>query len=235
MNLIKAALIVLAVILGFVAAFFVPIAKGNGTVSWTGHGSENVEGCAIGHWIFTGGGNHEIESARLFVDGSPYSMTTQSGRGAFHADAPIGQVVYVEYVGNLGNGRAILTLSHCVTEGTPTPTSTPPAPTGTPAPTVPPTATGTPAPTVPPTATPASTGTPAQPTGTPAQPTNTSTPPIGLPTGTPAPTVTGTPPIIRPPATGSGPEDRGIPGLSIAWLLVAAGLGLVFAGLRTVR
>lgn len=113
-----------------VLAVFATVARAGegGTIPWEGHGSDNLP-CEFGHWVFAAGGNHEVTEATLFVDGEPFEMV-QSGNGAaFHANAPVpalSENVFVEYVGTLGRGNPLLTLSHCINAPSDTPTLVPP-------------------------------------------------------------------------------------------------------------
>jgi hypothetical protein len=104
-------------------------ALADGTVSWTGNGSENNVPCGPTespgfHWVFSPGGNASVTSATLTVNGTEVIAMSQSGMGAWSGDSSGDSMVTsasVAYVGSLGNGNTVLTISHgCYGGGTTT-------------------------------------------------------------------------------------------------------------------
>ncbi len=169
-----------------------PVLANGGVVDWEGNGSDNLPCNGVAQWNFTGG--KDVTSAVLTVNGQNYGMN-QTG-GVWKANVSgLGTEVdaYVTYTGELGNGNAVLTISHCTEDETPDPTNTPVSPTFTPSNTptntqVPPTLTPSNTPTntqVPPTLTPSNTPTntavPDEPTQTPEDPTQTPEEPTQTP------------------------------------------------------
>jgi len=113
-----------------------------GTVSWTGNGTDSVKACAPGvspylHWIFTTAGNASVTSATLTLGGSgsgSYVMT-QNGNGNGNGSWSVYTNYYdlnslsafVTYVGTLGSGNPVLTISSGCYAPTPPPDTTPPS------------------------------------------------------------------------------------------------------------
>ncbi len=141
-------------------ASFPAKAFADGSVPWVGNGSDaglcTGQYAGYNHWIFTTGGNSSVTSATLTVNGAGGYSMTQNGNGSWsvYVLGGLPSSASVAYVGDLGNGNAVLTIS-CL--GAPVPTPTPtgsptPTPTGSPTPT--PTCSPTPTPTGSPTPTP---------------------------------------------------------------------------------
>lgn len=106
------------------------VSHANGTVNWTGQGSDSVKACASGqtpflHWIFTTGGNSSVTAATLTVSGTAsgsgaMTQNGSSGKGSwskYTAYSGTGQPTtstvsaHVTYTGSLGNGNANLVIS----------------------------------------------------------------------------------------------------------------------------
>ncbi len=166
-----------ALITAIVLALAIPTAAfADGTVVWTGHGSDNLPCPGGAHWVLSNA--QGITGATLIVNGNSYGMS-QSGQGSWSADSgALGTSVTASanYTGD-ATGTPQLQLSHC--NAAPTPTNTP-DPTETPTPTNTPTNTPGPSPT--PSNTPTNT------------PTNTPGP---SPTPSNTPEVTSTPPEYK--------------------------------------
>jgi hypothetical protein len=92
----------------------------DGTVPWEGNGSGNNVPCGPEespgfHWIFSPGGNDSVTGATLTVNASETVPMTQSGMGSWSGDSSGSSMVTsasVDYVGTLGNGNPVLTISH---------------------------------------------------------------------------------------------------------------------------
>jgi hypothetical protein len=93
----------------------VGLAHADGTIQWTGHGSENLPCSGGGHWVLAPA--FGIDSATLVVYGTSYTMT-QNGQGSWSADSagPLGlsTTASVNFKGE-GDPRDHLQLSHCLT------------------------------------------------------------------------------------------------------------------------
>jgi hypothetical protein len=114
-------------------AIFPTAAFADGTVNWNTNGAEHNVPCEEGespgfHWIFTtGGGKGDVTDADLFVNGSgPFQMTPNASKTQWDADVVSGKVVsaHVDFKGTLGQGQAVLTISHGCFEEETTTTST---------------------------------------------------------------------------------------------------------------
>ena len=106
-------------------AIFPSAAFADGTVTWTGQGSEHNTPCDRGeqpgfHWVFTvGGGQSAVTSASLTVnDAGPYPMSPNPQKTQWDADVVSGVVVSasVAYVGTLGTGQAGLRIPRVLRE-----------------------------------------------------------------------------------------------------------------------
>lgn len=126
---------VLSILLGIVSLLAIPsMVLADGNVAWTGNGSDastcTVDEAPAGysHWVFTTGGNDSVTGAVLTVDGVDYTMT-QHASGSWYANVPGGvpnDSASVAYVGDLGSGNAVVTIS-CLgsSSSTPEPSVTP--------------------------------------------------------------------------------------------------------------
>ncbi len=109
-----------------VSSFYAAAARADGTVSWTGQGSDSVAACKKGqspylHWIFTTGGRSSVTSATLTVTGDASGGGAMSRHGhSWTLDTPYsgsGQPTgstlsaSVAYTGSLGRGHANLVIS----------------------------------------------------------------------------------------------------------------------------
>ena len=119
----------------------------DGTISWTGQGSDSVKACGSGqtpflHWIFTTGGNSSVTSATLTVSGDASGGGAMSDHGGSWtidtaysgSGAPTtGSVsASVSYTGTLGNGNPNLVISDgCYGSGITSTTTTQSTTTGT--------------------------------------------------------------------------------------------------------
>lgn len=100
------------------------------TVEWNGvRGLDSITECGDGeapglHWIFTAGGNSNVTSATLHLDGETYAgYRGGNGGGAWHFNTPsdvdLDGGASVDYTGTAGR-NALVTISHgCVGEDTP--------------------------------------------------------------------------------------------------------------------
>jgi hypothetical protein len=239
-------------------AIFPTAAFADGTVNWnTINGADHNVPCKEGetpgfHWIFTtGGGQSDVTDADLFVNGSgPFQMTPNASKTQWDADVVSGEVVsaHVDFKGTLGQGQAVLTISHgCFEEETSTTSTTETTATETTATET--TATETTTATTATTTTTTATTTTTTPgggggggtttTAPPASTTPITTPPIVAPTTvhntstTPAAEVL--PTTVRPGKLAfTGIEDV-VPIGALALTLVTTGSGLLWAGSRRRR
>lgn len=115
------------VVLGFSSLLALPgISYADGSVSWTGQGSDSVKACDTDqtpflHWIFTTGGDSSVTSANLTVSGSASgggAMSQHGGSWTLNtAYSGTGQpttstlTASVAFTGSLGNGNANLVIS----------------------------------------------------------------------------------------------------------------------------
>lgn len=126
----------IAVVLVAVLAsgLFAASALANGTVNWTGHGTDSVKPCKKGespylHWIFTTGGKSAVSAATLTLGGSgsgSYAMSNHGG--SWTVDTNYYDLTTltasVAYTGSLGKGTSNLNIS----DGCSGPTTPPPPP-----------------------------------------------------------------------------------------------------------
>lgn len=116
------------VLIGFVVvivalAIYVSSAQADGTVGWSGNGSNNLPCSGGAHWVLSPAAG--ITGATLIVNGQSYGMSQSGNGGSWSADSgPLGSQVSasVSYTGP-GDPSDHLQLSHClVVTDTPTPT-----------------------------------------------------------------------------------------------------------------
>ena len=108
-----------AMVLGLTAVMAMP-AHADGSVAWNGvRGLDSIVPCLPDqdpylHWIFTPGGQADLESATLWIDGIDYTGEHMGeGNGAFHFFTPSTVAltdVHVTYEGTAGR-NALVTIS----------------------------------------------------------------------------------------------------------------------------
>ena len=139
-----------AVIIGTFGMSTGTVLGADGQVEWTGNGASNglpndIK-CDENHtpylyWVFSPGGNDSVESATITFGGTgfgTYDLDQDSGQWKL-TDGPWfdlgGLTAVVDYTGSLGNGKAVVTISHgcpgTTTTTTTTTTSTTTVPTTT--------------------------------------------------------------------------------------------------------
>jgi hypothetical protein len=222
--------IVIILLVVILTAITVSTAHADGVIQWDGN-EDKILPCSYGaRWNMSPDGG--IDSADIFVNGTPYSMARQ-GDGVWFADSyePVtfGADVYVEYVGAGGQDYHI-ELCYCLLPNA-TPTFTPVTPTRTPTSTstsIQPTNTATNIPS-------------ATPTEDPGSPTPTLTyTPTPLPTVTNIPTQTPTPGLVTAtstpfpphPAVANDNQTRVYPGDNLGAITIGGGTYQLFNGVN---
>jgi hypothetical protein len=234
-------------------AIFPTAAFADGTITWTGQGSDKLPCTGETHWILSNA--DDITSATLTVNGTNYTMVQQGNGSAYEAfvPGPLAQPVTasVSYQGDASmNPQGQITTQLVISSCTPGQTTT----TTTTTTTVPTTTT-----TVPTTTTTVPTTTTTVPTTTTTVPTTTTTVPGGggggatttvptTTTTTTVPTVGPTtihksttttdevlPTTVRPGGTAFTGVENVVPIGAIALMLMTSGSGLLWAGARRRR
>src|SRR5512146_1892441 len=112
-SIISSVLVIMVLAFTTTGKFGVTSAKADGTIPWTGNGSQ---ACPTGcHWVLAPA--KDITGATLWVNGVSYTMT-QSGQGSWSADSsgafdPSGADVFVDFTG-AGDTKNHLQLSHAL-------------------------------------------------------------------------------------------------------------------------
>jgi hypothetical protein len=108
---------------------FAGTALADGTVDWNGVNGVDAQPCTGDHagqthWIFNPGGGDSVTAAELWIDGADAGAMQQNGGGSWSlfVDGGIPSSAAVAFTGDLGSGKAILTIS-CTGETTTTTSS----------------------------------------------------------------------------------------------------------------